>query len=85
MQVLPLDVSAYVAIHMELQELSTLTCTKRFPIKYVKVMQKLRHKGRSPVHIVEEQRQVHPKSEKNHNMKGARGEALFLTWAYRTT
>ena len=50
---LPAEVSAYVAMHLEMLELSTFTGLKRFMLKYEKVLQNLKRKtpGR-PAHLV---------------------------------
>ena len=61
LQMLQQDVSAYAVMHMELPELSTFSGMKRVTMKYVKVIQNLRRKGRAPAHIVEEQRHKCPK------------------------
>ena len=52
---LPSEVSAYVAIHLELPELAIVTGLKRFTLDYVKVLQNLGRKtpGR-PAHLVEQ-------------------------------
>ena len=53
-QLLPPDVSAYVAMHMELPELSNYTGMKRFAQKYVKILQNLkRRSGKLPAHVIE--------------------------------
>ena len=55
---LPAEVSAYVAMHLEMDELSTFTGLKRFTLKYVKVLQNLKRKGPGrPAHLVEQDSQ----------------------------
>ena len=52
---LPAEVSAYVAMHLELPELSSFVGLKRFTLKYVKVLQNLKRKGPGrPAHLVEQ-------------------------------
>ena len=52
---MPAEVSAYVARHLELPELASVTGLKRFTLKYVKVLQNLRRKEPSrPAHLVEQ-------------------------------
>ena len=53
---LPAEVSAYVAMHLELPDLASFTGLKRFMLKYVKVLQNLRRKAPSlPAHLVEQE------------------------------
>ena len=52
---LPAEVSAYVAMHLELPELSSFAGLKRFTLKYVKVLQNLKPKGPGRLaHLVEQ-------------------------------
>ena len=58
---LPAEVSAYVAMHLELPELASFNGLKRFTLKYVKVLQNLRGKGPGrPAHLVEQDSQEGP-------------------------
>ena len=51
---LPAELSAYVAMHLELPELSTFSGLKRFTLKYVKVLQNLNRKTPSRLaHLIE--------------------------------
>ena len=58
---LPAEVFAYVAMHLELPEHAIFMSLKRFTLKYVKVLQNLRRKtpGR-PAHLVEQDSQEPP-------------------------
>ena len=58
---LPAEVSAYVAMHLEMPELATFTGLKRFTLKYVRVLQKLKRKTSSrPANLVEQDSQDAP-------------------------
>jgi hypothetical protein len=55
---LPAEVSAYMAMHLELPELNSFTGLKRFTLKYAKVLQNLKCKGPGrPAHLVEQDSQ----------------------------
>ena len=54
--VLPIDISAYVTMHLELPKYATYESLKRFVLKYVEVQRILRRAGHKPAHILDEAR-----------------------------